>query len=79
MENKDRELSNDNNRSSKANECNRIVDILTMDFGEVSHRHKIKMNRIFRELVGGKFIPFPEVDTWVERIRSSIVVLFKRR
>ena len=78
MDNEDHELTNDNNCSSNVYEYNRIVDIITMDFGEVSDRHKIKMNRIFRELVGGKFIPFPEVDTWVERIRSSIVVLFKR-
>ena len=42
-----------------------------------SRRHKIRMNRIFRERVGGKFLPFPEVDNGIERIRSKIVVMFK--
>ena len=27
-----------------------------------SKRHKIQMNRIFRECEGSSFIPFPEVD-----------------
>lgn len=42
-----------------------------------SRRHKIRMNRIFRERVGGKFLPFPEADNAFERIRSKIVVIFK--
>ena len=42
-----------------------------------SRRHKIRMNRIFRERVGGKFLPFPEVDNAFERMRSKIVVIFK--
>ena len=29
---------------------------------ELSIRHKRRMNRFFRENVGGDFIPFPEVD-----------------
>ena len=29
----------------------------------VSREHKIKMNRIFRECVGGSFLPFPEENT----------------
>lgn len=41
---------------------------------EVSHRHKIRMNRIFRERVGGKFLPYPEVDNVFERTRSWFVV-----
>ncbi len=41
---------------------------------ECSKRHKIRMNRIVRESVGGSFIPFPEVDSWHERLRSRIVV-----
>lgn len=40
-----------------------------------SKRHKIRMNRIFRENVGGKFLPFPEVDNIFERIRSKIVIM----
>ena len=41
---------------------------------EVSNRHKINMNRIFRELVQSKFIPFPEVDNFYERTRSWLIV-----
>ncbi len=40
-------------------------------------RHKIRMNRIFRENVGGSFLPFPEVDCFYERVRSKIVVKLK--
>ena len=41
---------------------------------EVSHRHKIRMNRIFRERVGGKFLPYPEVDNLFEIARSWVVI-----
>lgn len=41
---------------------------------EVSHRHKIRMNRLFRERVGGKLLPYPEVDNVFERTRSWFVV-----
>ena len=27
-----------------------------------SRRHQLEMNRLFREEVGGSFIPFPDVD-----------------
>ena len=27
-----------------------------------SRRHKIRMNRLFREYIGSSFIPFPELD-----------------
>ena len=40
---------------------------------EVSHRHKIRMNRLFRERVGGKFLPYPEVDNIFEKVRSWVV------
>ena len=40
---------------------------------EVSHRHKIKMNRFFRERVGGHFLPYPEVDNLFEKVRSWVV------
>ena len=33
---------------------------------ECSRKHKLKMNRIFRELVQSKFLPFPEVDRGVQ-------------
>ena len=42
-----------------------------------SKRHKIRMNRIFRERVGGSFLPFPEVDNLYEKIRSKLVIKFK--
>ena len=41
---------------------------------EVSHRHKIRMNRLFLERVGGKLLPYPEVDNVFERTRSWFVV-----
>ncbi len=40
---------------------------------EPSDRFKRKMNRLFREQVGSKNIPHPEVDTAAERFRSSLV------
>lgn len=44
---------------------------------EFSDKHKIRMNRLFRERVGIKDkIPYPEVDTKCERFRSSIVRRF---
>ena len=42
-----------------------------------SKRHKIKMNRFFRERVGGSFIPFPEEDNLYERLRSKIIIKLK--
>ena len=42
-----------------------------------SKRHKIRMNRLFRERVGGSFLPFPEVDCFYERARSNIFVKLK--
>ena len=42
-----------------------------------SKRHKIRTNRLFRERVGGSFLPFPEVDCFYERARSKIIVKLK--
>ena len=42
-----------------------------------SKRHKIRMNRLFRERFGGTFLPFPEVDNFYERVRSKLVIKFK--
>ena len=39
-----------------------------------SKRHKIRMNRVFRERVGGSFLPFPEEDSLYERVRSKLVI-----
>ena len=33
-----------------------------MEIPSPSKRHKIRMNRLFREQVGGSFLPFPEED-----------------
>ncbi len=40
-------------------------------------RHKIRMNRLFRERVGGSFLPFPEADNLYERVRSKLVIKLK--
>jgi hypothetical protein len=42
-----------------------------------SKRHKIRMNRLFRERVGGTFLPFPEADNFYERVRSKFIIKFK--
>ncbi len=36
-----------------------------------SKRHKIQMNRIFRERVGGSFLPFPEEDNVTREHEAS--------
>lgn len=54
----------------------RIAQASTEEF-EFSDKHKIRMNRMFRERVGVKDrIPYPEVDTKFERCRSSLVRRF---
>lgn len=40
---------------------------------DFSDQFKRRMNRLFREEVGVKEVPHPEVDTLYERIRSYIV------
>ena len=52
------------------------------EIGEVeayspSKWHRIRMNRLFRERVGGSFLPYPEVDCFYERVRSKIIVKLK--
>lgn len=37
-------------------------EIKDMEIPPPSKRHKIRMNRIFRERTGGSFLPFPEED-----------------
>ena len=44
----------------------------------LSRKHKIRMNRIFRELLNSKTIPFPEVDCIYERFRSKIKILITK-
>ena len=52
-------------------------EINAIELSPPSKRHKIRMNRIFRERVGGSFLPFPEADCFYERVRSKIVVKLK--
>ena len=42
-----------------------------------SRRHKIRMNRLFRERARSAFLPFPEVDNLYERVRSRLVIKLK--
>ncbi len=61
-------------------DCGNICDVSEGDNVDIefSYKHKVKMNRLFREMVGGGYIPFPEVDTLTERIRSGAVVIYLR-
>lgn len=52
----------------------RRIDEAMKDYNyEPSNRFKIKMNRLFREQVGSKNIPHPEVDTPFEKFRSNCI------
>ncbi len=62
--------------------CFPEFDIKDEEIGDIelpppSKRHKIRMNRIFRENVGGSFLPFPEVDCFYERVRNHFIIKFK--
>ena len=48
-----------------------------MEPPKYSRRHRIRMNRMFREHIGSNRIPFPEVDNIWERTRSELVVKVK--
>ena len=39
-----------------------------MEIPSLSKRHKIRMNRLFREHVGRDFLPFPEEDNLYEGV-----------
>ncbi len=52
-------------------------EIKVMEIQPISKRHKIRMNRLFRERGGGDFLPFPEVDNFYERVRSKLVIKLK--
>ncbi len=58
-------------------EAEEFENIDTSEEITYSRRHKIRMNRLFRERVGGTFLPFPEADNAFERLRSKIVIKFK--
>ena len=51
--------------------------IKDMEIPSLSKRHKIRMNRLFRERVGRAFLPFPEVDNLYEKVRSKLVIKLK--
>ena len=53
------------------------AEISDIDIPPPSRRHKIYMNRLFRERVGGTFLPFPEEDNLYERLRRQVVVKLK--
>ena len=44
----------------------------------LSKKFKRKMNRLFREKLGIDRIPHPEVDNFYERLRSKLVVAFRK-
>lgn len=52
-------------------------ELYAIEIPPPSKRHRIRMNRMFRERVGSSFLPFPEVDCLYERVRSKIVVKLK--
>ena len=51
--------------------------IKDMEIPSLSKRHKIRMNRLFRERVGRAFLPFPDEDNFYERVRSKLVIKLK--
>ena len=52
-------------------------EIKDMEMPSPSKRHKIRMKRLFRERVGGSFLPFPKEDNLYERVRSKLVIKLK--
>ena len=60
-------------------EAEEFENIDTSEEITYSRRHKIRMNRLFRERVGGTFLPFTEADNAFERLRSKIVVKFNKK
>ena len=75
MQNKNQELFKDalceamDSKTCKIKEENTSTKLPTP-----SKRHKKRMNRLFRERVGGVFLPFPEVDNLYERVRSKLII-----
>ena len=52
-------------------------EINDIELPQPSKRHKIRMNRIFRERVGGDFLPYPEADNFYEKVRSKVIIKLK--
>lgn len=83
MSNENRELFNKALAEAmdiKMREINKEAEkeIKNTEKSQTTRRHKIRMNRLFREYVGGPFIPFPTVDNIYERVRSKIIIKLKR-
>ena len=57
--------------------CKLEEETENMEITPSSKQHKRRMNRLFRERVGGVFLPFPEVDNLYERVRSKLVIKLK--
>ena len=57
--------------------CEIEEEIKDVELPPPSKRYKIRMNRLFRERVGGTFLPFPEADNFYERVRSKLVIKLK--
>ena len=57
--------------------CKLEEETENMEITPSSKQHKRRMNRLFRERVGGAFLPFPEVDNLYERVRSKLVIKLK--
>ena len=57
--------------------CDADEEVEDTEIHQYSRRHKIRMNRIFRERVGGSFLPFPEADNLYERVRSHCILKLK--
>ena len=55
------------------------IDLLPDEEIKYSLRHKIRMNRLFRDEFGSSFLPFPEADNIFERTRSKIVIARKNK
>lgn len=51
-----------------------LNDIENVEMSPPSRYHKIQMNRLFREHVGGSFLPYPEADNLYEQMRSGLVI-----
>ena len=54
------------------------TDVEQLENCKFSKRFERRMNRMFREVVGTDRIPHPEVDNAFERLRSKLVIKFKK-
>ena len=58
----------------------RLLEVrISLEMNPISRRHKIRMNRIFREIVKTNRIPYPEADSFYERLRSRCISFWGKR